>query len=172
MTNVTHMNTATREDIIDGACTLIIDCYEGFAYHWAVANGTYRWANDGVDYQLGKKTTHASVTLYEEDKCELVEEDDPSYGNEEEGFFGWGGFYKFGEPLYIDQDIVADFIVKACTEGIDDDHLPDYGRLGNTALQTIRGIYFGDDDPFGGRYDGYVADSIIQFILLGEVVYG
>jgi hypothetical protein len=167
------MATATRENIIDGACTIIVDAYEGCSAYWAVANGTYQWANDGRMYELGNKGTHASVTLYKEDECDTVDETDPDYGNLDKGFFTtWGNeFVKFGTPYYLDHNLVADLIVKVGTGQFSQDTVPDYGQLGKRAIHTMRAIYFGDDDAFDD-YDAYTADSIIQFALFGEVIYG
>ena len=66
---------ATREQLISSACSILIDAYEGGSSgiaSWAVANGTYRWAYDGKDYDLGKMGTHASVTLYDSEAMEEI----------------------------------------------------------------------------------------------------
>lgn len=165
------MATATKEKLIDGACTIFVDGYEGCAYHWAVCNGTYKWANDGKMYELGTLGTHASATLYALDECELLKESDPDWGNDQLGFFGWDGFFRFGKPLYIDHDMIVDLIVKVGTGEFSQENVPTYGQLGNSAIRTLRAIYFDDDDAFDHDYDSCVADSIMQYVLFGEVIY-
>jgi hypothetical protein len=165
---------ATREQLIDNACSILIDAYEGGSCgiaSWAVANGTYKWANDGKDYELGKMGTHASVTLYDMEDLELAEEDDPEYGMESKGFDGWDGWMKFGKPLYIDSEIIADFIVKVGKGELDLSKVPDYGRLNDDTLKALFFMYNGIGDPFAD-WDCINADQVVQFILLGEVTYG
>lgn len=161
---------ATREQLIDNACSILIDAYEGGSCgiaSWAVDNGTYKWANDGKDYELGKMGTHASVTLHETDECEQVEEDDPEYGVKGKGFMSWDGWLKFGKSLYIDSEMIADFITKAGKGELDLSQT----ELSTTTLKALLSMYHGLDDAFD-EWDCINADSVVQFILLGEVVYG
>jgi len=162
---------ATREQLIDNACSILIDAYEGGSCgiaSWAVANGTYKWANDGKDYELGKMGTHASVTLYEEEDLEEVGQDDPEYGMEGKGFDGYfGAWLKFGKPLYIDSEMIADFITKVGKGELDLSQT----ELSTTTLKALLSMYHGLDDAFDD-WDCINADSVVQFILLGEVVYG
>ena len=165
---------ATREQLIDNACSIIVDAYEGGSCglaSWARANGTYKWANDGVEYELGKMGTHASVTLYDMEAMEEIAEDHPEYGMDTKGYQGWGCWLKFGAPLYIDSEMVADFIVKVGKGELDLSQVPEHGRLSDSTLKSLIMMYHGIDDPFGD-WDCINADSIVQFILLGEVVYG
>jgi len=166
---------ATREQLIDNACSILIDAYEGGSCgiaSWAVANGTYKWANDGKDYELGKMGTHASVTLYEEEDLEEVGQDDPEYGMETKGFDGYGGAWlKFGKPLYIDSEMIADFITKVGKGDLDLSQTPEHGRLNDTTLKALLCMYHGLDCAFND-WDCINADQVVQFILLGEVVYG
>ena len=165
---------ATREQLIDNACSILIDAYEGGSCgiaSWAVCNGTYKWANDGKDYELGKMGTHASVTLYDMEACEEVEEDDPEYGIDGKGFDGWNCWLKFGEPLYIDSEMIADFITKVGKGELDLSQTPTHGQLNNTTYRALVSMYHGLDDAFD-EWDCINADSVVQFILLGEVVYG
>jgi len=162
---------ATREQLIDNACSILIDAYEGGSCgiaSWAVDNGTYKWANDGKDYELGKMGTHASVTLHEEEDLEEVGQDDPEYGMETKGFDGYGGAWlKYGKPLYIDSEMIADFITKVGKGELDLSQT----ELSTTTLKALLSMYHGLDDAFDD-WDCINADSVVQFILLGEVVYG
>lgn len=165
---------ATREQLIDSACTILIDAYEGGSCglaSWAVDNNTYKWANDGKEYELGEMGTHASVTLHDTEELELVGEDDPDYGVETKGYDGWGGWLKFGKPLYIDSEMIADFIVKMGEGAIDLSQVPEHGRLSDTTLKSLLCMYHNLDCAFD-EWDCINADSVVQFILLGEVVYG
>lgn len=159
---------ATREQLIDNACTILIDAYEGGSCgiaSWAVSYGTYKWADDG------KMGTHASVTLYDMEQMEVLAEDDPLHGKEGEGYFNWGEFLKFGEPLYIDHEIIADFIVKVGKGEIDLSKVPEYGRLSRGTMTALVEMYHGMDSAFDD-WDCMNADQVVQFILLGEVTYG
>jgi hypothetical protein len=161
---------ATREQLIDNACSILIDAYEGGSCgiaSWAVANGTYKWANDGKDYELGDMGTHASVTLYETEACEELDEDDDGYGVEGTGFNGWSGWLKFGKPLYIDSEIIADFITKVGKGELDLSQT----ELSTTTVKALLSMYHGLDDAFD-EWDCINADSVVQYLLLGEVVYG
>lgn len=161
---------ATREQLIDNACTILIDAYEGGSCgiaSWAVSYGTYKWAYDGKDSDLGEMGTHASVTLYDLEECEPQAEE----GEEGTGFFSWGQWYKFGKPLYIDHEIIADFIVKVGKGELDLSQVPDYGRLSRGTMGALVEMYHGMDTAFDD-WDCMNADQVVQFIILGEVTYG
>ena len=165
---------ATREQLINSACSILIDAYEGGSCgiaSWAVDNGTYKWANDGKEYELGKMGTHASVTLYDSEAMEEITEEHPDYELDDKGCSGWNCWLKFGEPLYIDSEMIADFIVKMGEGKIDLSQIPEHGRLSDSTLKSLLFMYHGWGDAFDD-WDCINADSVVQFILLGEVVYG
>jgi hypothetical protein len=165
---------ATREQLINSACSILTDAYEGGSCglaSWAVANDTYKWAYDGKEYELGKMGTHASVTLYDTEELEEIEEDDPDYGVETKGYEGWGAWLKFGKPLYIDSEMIADFIVKMGEGTIDLSQVPEHGKLNDTTLTSLLCMYHNLPSAFD-NWDCINADQVVQFILLGEVVYG
>ena len=161
---------ATREQLIDAGATIIMDAYEGGSCglaSWAVTYGTYKWASTNGDSKLGERMTSASVTLYELDKCEPQDEE----GEEGTGFWSWGQWFKFGKPLPIDAEMVADFIVAVATGKHDLSKAPEYGRLSDSTLKALILAYYNIGDPFA-EWDCMNADQVIQTILLGEVVYG
>lgn len=155
---------ATREQLIDNACTILIDAYEGGSCgsgSWAVSYNTYKWEEkDG-------RMTSASVTLYDLEDCEPQEKE----GEEGTGFYSWGEWLKFGKPLDIDAEKIADFIVKVGKGELDLSQTPEYGRLSNQTLRALLSMYHGLDDAFDD-WDAINADQVVQFILLGEVTYG
>jgi hypothetical protein len=165
---------ATREQLIDAGASIIIDAYEGGSCgiaSWAVSYGTYKWKSEKGEGELGERMTSASVTLYDTEDMEVLEEDDPMYGKEGEGYFNWGEFLKFGKPLYIDHEIIADFIVKVGKGDLDLSQVPEYGKLSDSTLKALVSMYHGWDSAFD-EWDCINADQVVQFILLGEVTYG
>jgi hypothetical protein len=161
---------ATREQLIDAGASIIIDAYEGGSCglaSWAVCYGTYKWTTENGDYELGKRNTGASVTLYDLEACEPQDEE----GEEGTGFWGDGDWYKFGKPLPIDAEMVADFIVKVGKGDLDLSQVPEYGRLSDSTLKALVSMYHGWDSAFDD-WDCINADAVIQFMLLGEVTYG
>jgi hypothetical protein len=101
-----------------------------------------------------------------------VGQDDPEYGMETKGFDGYGGAWlKFGKPLYIDSEMIADFITKVGKGELDLSQTPEHGQLNNTTIKALLSMYHGLDDAFD-EWDCINADSVVQYLLLGEVVYG
>lgn len=161
---------ATREQLIDAGATIIIDAYEGGSCglaSWACSYGTYKWASEKGDSELGERMTGASVTLYELEACEPQDEE----GEEGTGFWSWGQWLKFGKPLPIDAEMVADFIVAVATGKHDLSKAPEYGRMNDSTLKALILAYYNIGDPFAD-WDCINADQVIQTMLLGEVVYG
>lgn len=161
---------ATREQLIDFGATVIVDAYEGGSCglaSWAVTYGTYKWASEKGEGELGERMTSASVTLYDLEACEPQAEE----GEEGTGFFSWGQWYKFGKPLPIDAEMVADFVVQVATGKHDLSKAPEYGRMSDSTLKALILAYYDIGDPFAD-WDCMNADQIIQTMLLGEVVYG
>ena len=161
------MATTTKEHLTDCAGTILADAWEWATRSWAVG-GDYTY-----EETENRKYTSFSFDLYdtEDDSITLLDADDPKWG-EGNGWHTWTGQWAVADkPLHIDADMVVDFIVKSCTDGIDDSHLPDYARLYNYLKQVMRAIYFGDDDPFEGRWDAVQADALVQYILFGEIRY-
>lgn len=165
------MTTTTREQLIDGASTILADAWEWATRTWAVG-GDYKYT-EVPKGQYSSRYTSFAYELYdtEDENITLLNITDPKWG-EGDGWRTWTGQWAVAEnPFHIDAEKVADFIVRYCTEGIDESSVPDYGRLGRRAKHTLRAVYFGDDDAFED-YDAVDADAIVQFILFGEVVYG
>lgn len=168
---------ATREQLIDYGATVIIDAYEGGSSgtaSWAVSAGDYKWSTENGDYELGKTHTGASVTLYDTEDSVLSPEDDPMDGGAEgkDGYRSWtGDWYTCQKPRHINAEMVADFIVKVGKGEIDFDKVPEYGRLGDRTLKALLFMYHGREGAFDD-WDCINADAVVQFILLGEVVYG
>lgn len=170
---------ATRQQLLNLGASILSTAYEGGSYgiaSWAVANSTYTWGTELGEGELDGNEHFASVTLYDMEACELVEdEDELAKLTDDDGFNGWGGFYRFGTPLVISESIIADFIEKIGTGEFNQDSVPDYGQLPLKRVSALAGCYlFGENaiDEFEHDCDAIVADAIVQFILLGEVTYG
>ena len=170
---------ATRQQLLNLGASILSIAYEGGSCglaSWAVANGTYKWGSELGENELRGFEHYASVTLYDTEACELVEDEaELAKLTDDDGFNGWGGFYRFGKPLHINESIIADFIEKIGKGEFNQDNVPDYGQLPIKRVSLLAGCYlFGDDaiDEFESYCDAIVADTIVQFILLGEVTYG
>lgn len=160
------MTTTTKAHLTDCAGTILADAWEWATRSWAMGGGyTYE--------EHDHKYTEFAFDLYdtEDDDITLLDPDDPKWG-EGNGWRTWTGQWAVADkPLHIDADMVVNFIVKACTEGINDSHLPDYARLYPYLRNIIRSIYFGDTDPFDAQWDCVQADALVQYVLFGEVRY-
>lgn len=170
---------ATRQQLLNLGASILSTAYEGGSSgiaSWAVANGTYKWGTEKGLHELHGNEHFASVTLYDTEACELVEDEaELAKLTDDDGFDGWGGFYRFGKPLFISESIIADFIEKIGKGEFNQDDVPEYGQLSIKRVSALAGCYlFGEDgiDEFESYCDAIVADSIVQFILLGEVTYG
>lgn len=170
---------ATRQQLLNLGASILSTAYEGGSCgiaSWAVANGTYNWGTEQGLYELDGNNHFASVTLYDREACELVEDADLlTTLTDDEGFNGWGGFYRFGKPLHISESIIADFIEKIGTGEFSQDNVPDYGQLRTDLVSGLAGSYLQGKDAcedFECEIDAIDADNIVQFILLGEVTYG
>ena len=165
------MTTANKQQITYGACTILTDALELGSSYWAIRKN-YKWGSANGEYELGNTENYCSATIYAEDEAVEVDNTHPLYGDKEHGFQGWDDWFIYGKAHPINEQMVVDFIVKVGTGEFSQEHVPDHGQLGKTALQCLRAIYFNDDDAFDGWYDALTADAIVQFIIFGEVVYG
>jgi hypothetical protein len=170
---------ATRQQLLNLGASILSTAYEGGSCglaSWAVANGTYEWGTEQGLYELDGNNHFASVTLYDREACELVEDEaELAKLTDDDGFNGWGGFYRFGKPLVISDAIIADFIEKIGTGEFSQDNVPDYGQLRTSLVSGLAGSYLQGEDAcedFECEIDAIDADNIVQFILLGEVTYG
>ena len=170
---------ATRQQLENLGSDILIMAYEGGSCglaSWAVANDTYRWGGEKGLYELGNEKQYASVTLYDTEDCELVtDEAELAKVTDNDGWWSWGEFYRFGKPMFISESIIADFIEKIGKGEFNQDNVPDHGQLSQKTVTALAGAYlYGEDaiDEFLCDSDAIVADNIVQFILLGEVVYG
>ena len=170
---------ATRQQLLNLGATVLSTAYEGGSCglaSWAVANGTYEWGTEQGLYKLDGNNHFASVTLYDRESCELVEDEaELAKLTDDDGFNGWGGFYRFGKPLVISESIIADFIEKIGTGEFSQDDVPDYGQLRTSLVSGLAGSYLQGASAIGDfecEIDAIDADNIVQFILLGEVTYG
>jgi len=170
---------ATRQQLLNLGASILSTAYEGGSCgmaSWAVSNGTYKWGTEKGEGELHGNEHYASVTVYDTEACELVEDEaELAKLTDDDGFGGWGGFYRFGKPLVINESIIADFIEKIGTGEFNQDSVPDYGQLSIKRVSALAGCYlFGEDaiDEFESDNDCIVSDTIVQFILLGEVTYG
>lgn len=167
---------ATREQLIDNASTVLIDAYEGGQYGlgmWSISAGDYKWTTENGDYELGDRHLGASVTLYDIEDSVLSPEHDPNNGGAEGlGYRSWtGDWYLCKNPRPINAEMIADFIEKVGKGEVDFDKVPDYGRLSTSTLKSLLFMYHGFDEAFDD-WDCTNANAVVQFILLGEVVYG
>ena len=169
------MTTANKQQMTYGACTILTDALELGSSYWAIRKN-YKWGSANGEYELGNTEQYCSATIYLEEEITEVNSNHPMYGDKEHGFQesinNWDDWFIYGKAYPINEQMVIDFIVKVGTGEFSQENVPDYGQLGKTALQCLRSIYFNDEDVFSGGYDALTADSILQFILFGEVVYG
>ena len=135
----TAIDPARRNFILTAGANILINAYEG-GYTglamWAIADGTYTFSDEG-DYET------ASVTLYEQNDLGIDEA-------------------LKGKPLYIDETIIADFIIKNFRLYVNTELFND------RTTKELVAIAWGMDYDL----DSYDSNAVVQAILLGEVVYG
>lgn len=173
-----------RQTLENIASDIIITAYEGGSCglaSWAIDNGSYKWGSEEGDYKLSlahecprTRREYASVVLHDRQSCEQVTVHEArQLGDDNVWEDGWGNYYKFGAPLYVDQKIVADFIESFGNGKFDQSNVPEYGRLSDKLVVALTALAVaGYEGGFEELNDALVSDAILQFILLGEVTYG
>lgn len=141
--------------LLNFSADILMNAYEGGhcgMASWAMSEDGLLWGSENGDYELGDKINYASTTVYR-----LDEDSETGYSD---------------IPLRIDEKIIAEFITKVGKGEFSQERIPEYGRMNPEALSTLSGIYLGYLPPDAGGFDAILADSIVQMILLGEVVFG
>ncbi len=136
----TAIDSERRNFILTAGANILINAYEGGytgVAMWAISNGTYKWSDEG-DFET------ASVTLYELDDDLDIDQT------------------LLTKPLYIDETIIADFIIKNFRLYVNTELFND------STMRELVAIAWGRDYDL----DSYDSNAIVQAILLGEVKYG
>lgn len=168
---------ATRQQLEALAQTILIDAIEGWTCSTWALRDDYQWGTDNGLYELSGENPYASVVLYDlEELTEVTEEEFDALPEEKRWVGGFGNhLFRLDNPLFLTHTHIADFIEKIGKGEFSQDNVPDHGRLSNEVVTALAGAYlFGEDgiEGFHDINDAIVSDCIVQFITLGEVVYG
>lgn len=167
---------ATRQQLEELATSILSNAIECWTCStWALCD-EYQWGTDEGLHKLDGENPYGSVILYDLEKLtEVTEEEFYALPENERWLGGWGTFLRLNNPLFLTHTHIADFIEKIGKGEFSQDDVPDHGRLSNEVVTALAGAYlFGEDgiDGFHDINDAIVSDCIVQFITLGEVVYG
>ncbi len=119
---------------------------------WVTSEDGLTWGSENGDYELGEKISYASATVYR-----LDEDSETGYSE---------------NPLKIDGKLIAEFVAKVGKGEFSQESIPEYGRMNPEVLSKLSGVYLGLLPPEDCDLDALDADSIVQMVLLGEVIYG
>lgn len=167
---------ATRQQLEELAQSILIDAIEGWTCRTWALRDDYKWGTDNGLYELNGANQYASVVLYDlENLPEITEEEFDALPEEKRLVGGWGNLFRLENPLFLTHEHIADFIEKIGKGEFNQDNVPNHGRLSQEIVGALAGAYlFGEDgiEGFHDINDAIVSDCIVQFITLGEVVYG
>jgi hypothetical protein len=144
-----------EQKLLNFSADVLITAYEGGhcgMASWVISEDGLKWGSENGDYELGEKISYASATVYR-----LDEDSDEGYS-----------IY----PLEIDEKIIAEFVAKVGKGEFSQESIPEYGRMNTEVLSKLSGVYLGLLPPEDCDLDALDADSIVQMVLLGEVIYG
>jgi hypothetical protein len=144
-----------ERNLLNFSADILITAYEGGhcgMASWVTSEDGLTWGSENGDYELGEKISYASATVYR-----LDEDSETGYSE---------------NPLKIDEKIIAEFVAKVGKGEFSQESLPDYGRMNTEVLSKLSGVYLGLLPPEDCDLDALDADSIVQMILLGQVVFG
>jgi hypothetical protein len=144
-----------ERNLLNFSADILITAYEGGhcgMASWVISEDGLTWGSENGDYELGEKISYASATVYR-----LDEDSETGYSE---------------NPLKIDGKLIAEFVAKVGKGEFSQESIPEYGRMNTEVLSKLSGVYLGLLPPEDCDLDALDADSIVQMVLLGEVVYG